>query len=111
MKWKYDLGICGTSLRLVIRTSSDTRKDAARILNEVNTCCGIIHGRLAKARDTHYLDDIDELMLLIKEDIAYFEESETPIEEIGFDDFKDMVNDRLSQFYDLCKNAAVWIPL
>lgn len=81
----------------------------AQILEQVQVCCQEITRRMAGKDGS---DDFEELHSLIEGEPQSCRNNDLAlIREYGYDSFEELVDSRLSDFYDLCDSHRVWLGI
>lgn len=99
-QWEYTLKT-GTRLRTALRDAMDDPEDTWK-LTDVIRALNVAYEELF---DAGLIDDWDYEHYT--EDFEMYMDDELE----GWDDPEDIVDYELSNFYDLCDNINVWIPL
>ena len=106
-KWEYTL-INGKELRNEIANDN-----AKGVINALKKCYNEI------LNNYKFIDDYDRTQFedaceYLNGDIEIIEDCESGldnIEEYGFEDIDELVNDRLTEFYDLCDDFNIWVGI
>lgn len=111
-RWKYNIRECGgIELRHRIYTASKTKAqdDRAAVLEQVERCLKAII-KMLKAQNDDVTAAADLLDLIDGE--AELVRSDSPrIKEFGFETPAELVDERLTEFYDICDAKSIWIGI
>lgn len=106
--WNY---IEDSELRNLIDNANNTF-DYSEIVKEIYNICNR-YLRIFEKDDDIYIDDLFDFINLIEDetDVLVLQEMEEDIENYGFDNIEDLLDDRLYQFWDLMDIYNIWIKL
>ena len=104
--WEYSLESEGKELRRLIGNQEKNMKNIVAIYNQIVTCLESLKKNLEESDRENWEYDIKSMIDDLKcacpdlndESLEYYEEEET-------------LNSYLSDFYDLCDAARVWIEI
>ena len=105
-KWKYTLKR-GKALREAVEGV-----DLIEVLDELYMCYEELFEADIIDQDDHdrYIDDLLETTENVEEILEYSDDYEDD-DYLDDEDAQDEVDWQLTEFYDLCDNIGVWIPL
>lgn len=105
-KWNYKLEEEGKELRKLI----DEEKPA-EIIEQLQKCYNSLSNLLSEEDKEYYESDIEDAMNLIEGEADIIRNNPEELEDFGFENVEELVDERLREFYDICDNARVWIQL
>jgi len=104
-KWNYNLGEEGLKLRELTVISKE-----AETIDQIEICCRSLLKQLTDKDKEYYEDKIEYLINLIAGEADTIRNNPDEItKEWGFDDIEELVNSRLSEFYDICDGCRCWV--
>lgn len=112
MGWQYNISKNGgEALQCMIKDCDKSHESMARILEQIRTCCQEV---IKVMGDTDNADsyDFDYLAGVIDgEPELCRAKNVATIKEWGYDSFSELVDSRLSDFYDYCDIHRVWVGI
>lgn len=105
-KWKYEVKILSIQLRELINENSSDYSDCVKILEKTVEICEYIKTILSKKDKDIWGDSFDDMIDSIKECLDYEISEDNDTEEN-----EDIVNHYLSELYDLCDTANIFLAV
>jgi len=106
-KWNYKLEEEGLKLRELTFTSKE-----AETIEQIEVCCRSLLKQLTNKDKEYYEDKIEDLLNLIAGEADTIRNNPDEItKEWDFKDIEELVNSRLSEFYDICDDCRCWVQM
>lgn len=105
-KWIYKLKK-GSELRRLIE-EAETTENLLEILQELKNCYQEILA-FYPFEDEYDKYNIQEALDFLEGDDEIIQEEE--LEEYGFENAEDLIDNRLEEFYNLCDDYRIWVEL
>jgi hypothetical protein len=103
MKWKFDISEYFENVRELMDEEIETPRQCMLILNELEKCCDAL---TPDARTWWvYYEDFRDFKTEIHEAIELIDDEDS------YEDCMETVNYYLTDFYDLCDSARVWLGI
>lgn len=110
MAWNYRLEEQGKQLREFV-DGDLTLENCAKTIDQLRVCCKNIMDQMGNEDKDYSYNDFEELYELMDGEADILRNNPSELFEIGFTGGQELVNERLTEFYDLCDSARVWIGL
>ena len=105
-KWKYEVKGLSIQLRELINENSSDYSDCVKILEKTVEICEYIKTILSKKDKDIWEDSFDDMIDSIQDAIDYEISEDNDTEEN-----EDIVNHYLSELYDLCDTANIFLAV
>ena len=105
-KWKYEVKNLSVQLRGLINESNSDYSDCVKILEKTVEICEYIKTILSEKDKDIWEDSFDDMIDNIKECLNYEISEDNDTEEN-----EDIVNHYLSELYDLCDTANIFLAV
>ena len=105
-KWKYEVKGLSIQLRELINESNSDYSDCIKILKKTVEICEYIKTILSEKDKDIWEDSFDDMIDSIKECLNYEINEDNDTEEN-----EDIVNHYLSELYDLCDTANIFLAV
>ena len=105
-KWKYEVKGLSIQLRELINENSSDYSDCVKILEKTVEICEYIKTILSKKDKDIWGDSFDDMIDSIQDAIDYEISEDNDTEEN-----EDIVNHYLSELYDLCDTANIFLAV
>lgn len=103
--WKYTIGTA-KELRKVVNNSDSSYEDCQKVLNEIIVVCSCIREILNPKDREIWVDSFDDIIRDTQDAIDYEISEDNDTEEN-----EDIVNHYLSELYDLCDSANIFLAV
>ncbi len=112
MAWRYDISKNGgDELQRMIQASDKSCDKLAGILEQISRCCQEVAKRMEEAIDPASYEFTDLASVIDGEPELCRAKDTATIREWGYTSFVELVDARLSDFYDYCDSHGVWIGI
>ena len=105
-KWKYEVKSLSVQFRELINESNSDYSDCVKILEKAVEICEYIKTILSKKDKDIWEDSFDDMIDNIQDAIDYEISEDNDTEEN-----EDIVNHYLSELYDLCDTANIFLAI
>ena len=105
-KWKYEVKGLSIQLRELINESNSDYSDCVKILEKAVEICEYIKTILSKKDKDIWVDSFDDMIRDAQDAIDYETSEDNDTEEN-----EDIVNHYLSELYDLCDTANIFLAV
>lgn len=105
-KWKYEVKNLSVQLRELINESNSDYSDCVKILKKAVEICKYIKTILSEKDKEIWVDSFDNMIRDVQDAIDYEISEDNDTEEN-----EDIVNHYLSELYDLCDTANIFLAV
>lgn len=102
MKWKLNIDEHFSKVRELIEEEIETPRQCMLIMYELEHCCDVLTPN--DKEDWAFYEDFRDFKTEIHEEVEYMDEDD-------YESCADTVDNYLSDFYDLCDYAGVWLGI